>query len=372
MSGGIHVPGCRACAPPIAARSAQTCRCEHVHSSSAPSSVRPVFARKTSSSDGWCRLISRGAQVLVVERADHIRQRTVAVELHGARAGARGRLGAEAREERRAAARARRRRSGTTSTVGLPISRLQLRRRALGDDPAVVDDPDAVGEHVGLLEVLRRQEDGHALVAREPADLLPERGAALRVEARSSARRGRGSTGVDQREREVEPALHAARVRADLAVAGRRRARRGRAARSISSCRFAPRMPCSEACSRRCSRPVRNGSSAVSCSAAPIAARTCGPSRTTSKPATVARPAGGREERGQHVDGRRLAGAVRAEEAVDLARARSAGRSRRPRATSLNCRTRPSTSIPLSLRLSRHIRRTYRRSPDGRGFARYT
>ena len=73
--------------------------------------------------------------------------------------------------------------------------RLQLRRRSLGDDPAVVDDPDAVGEDVGLLEVLRRQEDGDALVAREAPDLVPERRAALRVEARSSARRGRGSTG---------------------------------------------------------------------------------------------------------------------------------------------------------------------------------
>src|SRR4051812_45347444 len=37
--------------------------------------------------------------------------------------------------------------------------RLQRRRRALGHDQAVADDADAVGELVGLLEVLRGQED---------------------------------------------------------------------------------------------------------------------------------------------------------------------------------------------------------------------
>src|SRR5256885_10500127 len=45
-----------------------------------------------------------------------------------------------------------------------------LRRRALGDDVAVVDDPDAVGEDVGLLEVLRGQEDGHAFLLRQPPE----------------------------------------------------------------------------------------------------------------------------------------------------------------------------------------------------------
>ena len=50
---------------------------------------------------------------------------------------------------------------------------LQLRRRALGDDPAVVDDPDPVGEDVGLLQVLRRQEDGDAVVLRRAGELRP-------------------------------------------------------------------------------------------------------------------------------------------------------------------------------------------------------
>src|ERR671916_3290783 len=66
-----------------------------------------------------------------------------------------------------------------TSDLGL-----QGLRRVLGDDPAPVDDPDPVSQHVGLLKVLRRQEHGNAVFAREPADLSPESTAALRVEAR--------------------------------------------------------------------------------------------------------------------------------------------------------------------------------------------
>ena len=65
-----------------------------------------------------------------------------------------------------------------------PDLRLQLLGGALGDDVPVVDDPDPVGERVGLLEVLRREEDGHALVAGEPGDFGPESASALRVEAR--------------------------------------------------------------------------------------------------------------------------------------------------------------------------------------------
>src|SRR2546430_9712441 len=61
--------------------------------------------------------------------------------------------------------------------------RLEGRRRALGDDHALVDDADAVGELVGLLEVLRGQEDRRA-GGLEAADLLPEREAADGVQSR--------------------------------------------------------------------------------------------------------------------------------------------------------------------------------------------
>ena len=95
---------------------------------------------------------------------------------------------------------------------------LQLVRRPLGDDVPVVDDPDPVREHVGLLEVLRRQEDGDAVVAREPRDFLPERGAALDVEPGRRLVEEDDPRPVHERERKVEPPLHPARVAADLAV----------------------------------------------------------------------------------------------------------------------------------------------------------
>ena len=153
----------------------------------------------------------------------------------------------------------------------------------------------------------------------EAADLGPERVAALRVEAGRRLVEEEDARAVDEREREVEAALHPARVRAHLAVGGAASARRARAARRRVRARSSRGMPCSAVWRRRCSRPVSSGSSAASWSAAPIAARTCGPSLTTSKPATRRRAGGRRQERGQHVHGRRLAGAVRAEEAVDLA-----------------------------------------------------
>ena len=100
-----------------------------------------------------------------------------------------------------------------------PDRRLQLRRRALGHDPAVVDDADAVGQHVGLLEVLRREEHRHA-VGRQPAHLVPQRGAALHVKAGRRLIEEQQPRAVHEREGEVEPALHPARVAAHLAVGG--------------------------------------------------------------------------------------------------------------------------------------------------------
>ena len=66
---------------------------------------------------------------------------------------------------------------------GLPTSRLERLGRALGDDPPAVDDPDAVGELVGLLEVLGGEEDGRALVALRARTSSQSAAAADRVEA---------------------------------------------------------------------------------------------------------------------------------------------------------------------------------------------
>lgn len=59
---------------------------------------------------------------------------------------------------------------------------LELVGRALGDDPAAVEDGDAVGELVGLLQVLRGEEDGDAAVD-EIADDLPHGVPGARVES---------------------------------------------------------------------------------------------------------------------------------------------------------------------------------------------
>ena len=255
-------------------------------------------------------------------------QRSVAVELHGERAGTRRRLVAEAAKQR----------AQPLELVGrlghdldgrLADLRLQLRRRALRHDPAVVDDPDAVGEDVGLLEVLRREEDRDALLAREAPDLVPERRAALRVEPGRRLVEEEDRRVVDEREREVEPALHAAGVGAHLAVAG---AREPDAVEEL----------CDQALALVATDAVEGGLEAQVLDAGQERVERGllqrGPDRGADLGALLGhvepghgRPAAGRrEEGGQHVDGRRLAGAVRAEEAVDLARAAPAGRSRRP------------------------------------------
>ena len=98
--------------------------------------------------------------------------------------------------------------------------RLQRLRRALGDDVPAVDDPDPVGEDVGLLEVLGGEEDRHAALGYQALDLLPERRAALRVHAGGGLVEEEDPRTVDERQREVETPLHATRVAADLAVGG--------------------------------------------------------------------------------------------------------------------------------------------------------
>src|SRR5665811_2131612 len=52
----------------------------------------------------------------------------------------------------------------------LPDLGLELGRRALGDDLALVDDPDPFRQLVGLLQVLGGEEDGDAIVAGQPRD----------------------------------------------------------------------------------------------------------------------------------------------------------------------------------------------------------
>ena len=164
--------------------------------------------------------------------------------------------------------------------VGMADLGLQRLRRALGDDPAAVDDADVVGELVGLLQVLGGEEDGGALVVERP-HLLPDRLAADRVEAGGRLVEEEHPRLVDQRRGEVEAALHPARVGADAAVGGRDEVDPLEQVVGAALA-LAPGRPCSVACRRISSRPVISGSSAASCSATPIEARTARASRITS------------------------------------------------------------------------------------------
>ena len=97
--------------------------------------------------------------------------------------------------------------------------RLQVGGPALAHDAAVIDDRDAAGELVGLLEVLRREEDRRA-VAVEVAHLVPQVEPARRIEAGGRLVEEQHRRLVDERHREVEPATHAARVGADAPAGG--------------------------------------------------------------------------------------------------------------------------------------------------------
>ena len=72
--------------------------------------------------------------------------------------------------------------TATTSTRCSPIWDLSSLGRAGGDGPAVVDQHDAVGQHVGLVEVLGGEQQGDAL-GDEVADGRPHDLAAAGVEA---------------------------------------------------------------------------------------------------------------------------------------------------------------------------------------------
>ena len=151
-------------------------------------------------------------------------------------------------------------------------------------------------------------------------DLVPQRAAALRVQARGRLVEEEDRRPVHERQGEVEAALHAAGVAADLAVgrlgqpdALEQLGRRGSRGRPWPGRAGPP-------CRSMCSRPVRKLSSAASWSAAPMLPAHVGAlgGDVEARHRRAARR--GRQQRGEHVDGGRLAGAVGPEEAVDLAR----------------------------------------------------
>ena len=144
----------------------------------------------------------------------------------------------------------------------------------VGDDPAVVDDGDLVGQRVGLLQVLGGEQHGRA-VGDQVADDLPHVLALGRVEAGGRLVEEDHRRPADQAGGQVEPAAHAAGV--GLRACGRRR-RSGRTTRAArrrgpwrrlpdrlssvpimtgSACRSGPRRP------RRTGRSARRSGGPV-------------------------------------------------------------------------------------------------------------
>jgi hypothetical protein len=88
---------------------------------------------------------------------------------------------------------------------------LELVGGALGDQPAVVQQRDLVGELVGLLQVLGGEQD-RGSAGHQVADDLPHGAAAARVQAGGRLVQEEDARVADQAHRQVEPAPHAAGV----------------------------------------------------------------------------------------------------------------------------------------------------------------
>ena len=101
--------------------------------------------------------------------------------------------------------------SSRTCSAPWPTDALSCDGRALGDDLAAVDDRDAVGELVGLVEVLGAEQHGRALRG-ERADDVPHLVARARVQAGRRLVEEHHLRRHDDARRDVQPAAHAARV----------------------------------------------------------------------------------------------------------------------------------------------------------------
>ena len=208
----------------------------------------------------------------------------------------------DAVDEGRALRRDRLQRRDRRLGVGLVLQRhveplaadlvLELVGAALGDDPAVVDHRDAVGEPVGLVEVLGGEQHRGA-VGDPPFDRLPEADAAARVEPGGRLVEEEDRRPRDQRRGEVEAAAHPARVGAHQAVGGvaevealQQLGGAARAARPSAGGRGGRPSPGSRprSGSRRRPRTGRRGRSGCAAAA---------PRRSTSSPATRALPPSG-------------------------------------------------------------------------------
>ena len=203
-------------------------------------------------------------------------------------------------------------------TTSPAICALELVRGALGDDPAVVDDREAVAQRVGLVEVVGGEE--HAWCrSRAGGGPRPTSGLAPADRDRSSARRGTAGPG-DGPCRARRPAVGACRP-SSCRSRGRRppsgpphRAARARA------CATAVERPNSRPCITSSPRPDIRGSEPPLCATYPIRRRTSSGFVGDIQAHDAGDAAGGRQQRGEHPQRGRLARAVGPEEAEDRSR----------------------------------------------------
>ena len=174
---------------------------------------------------------------------------------------------------------------------------LQLLRCPLDDHPPEADDREPVGKLVGLLHVVRRQEDRQRLALGEPFELLPHRCARLGIEAGRRLVQEEHLRTMDEPEGDVEPPLHAARVASHDAV--------GRVGEPEQIQQLAdPRLESADA---RALRHVADCPPDGICLGDDVVAGHLGPARIR------------RRQRREHLDRRRLAGSIRAEQPEELA-----------------------------------------------------
>ena len=163
--------------------------------SDAPSRWRPVLARNTSSSVGACSCRSAIARPSPSSaRMTSASAVGAVVELHGDRV----RPGLRRRPKRSSTRDIAWRSSalhGTISSVGRAISAFSSSGVPSATMRPLVDDADAAGQDVGLLQVLRRQEDGHAVLAGEPRRPPPRARFGSADRGRWWARRGTARAG---------------------------------------------------------------------------------------------------------------------------------------------------------------------------------
>ena len=161
-----------------------------------------------------------------------------------------------------------------------------------GDDPAVGQDQDAVGELLRLVEVVGGEQDRRALEVREPVHEVVELAPRVRVEAGGRLVEEQQLRPPDDPDRHVEAPALPAGERDDLLVGelGQADHLEQRVDRDgpLHLGRRVGRVVAAELASRR--RGVHLGWSRQDCSTTPVRARQSSPARAGSSPSTRPRP----------------------------------------------------------------------------------